>query len=925
MERRKFLKKLCLISSFILLSQYMYSAEYTLEELNKLKKRGAIGIEEYEVLKGELVKSEINKGVYSLKINGKLRTNIFRIQKKKKETYIPLMEFLNHIEFTNYERIVDEKNDVLKLLLGDSLREVYFDLKNKKILTPTDEIKERIFNGWIYIENEELYMSSSLFKDLFLDYLDIDDKDYSIKGSLNFLTPEEIKNMMALEREKAGLSSENNLVFTNKKKMFELGYARLNIDKTFDKREGEDWENDWSGNVEYQGAFLYGDLKTSYDLKEKELGNIYLEYPEIWNEHTLKVGSVRAGGDSRELELHFSKEKGFYNTQKSYVIKESVPIGSRVELIYMGFVLEVQDAVEGMVEFDNPEIKENRTYQLKVYTPDGKILMNEIQTADDYGQQNKSEVEYDIALRENKASGKVKTDVNVHYGVTDNLTAGLSYSRGVEKINGDNKYVDSVRGELIYSNYFKKLPFTIKFGGENSLNSYVDTSGKDFSKKYKYDLLGQITVKDFKFIVEQNNYGSYYDEKRENSYRIEYQPYNWLSLDYEYFTSKDYDGDGENYSTFGISASKTYKKLMTTFNYSKSSDKRDEYSLNFYYTGFEYFNTRLENKWKEDSNGDLNYEAALTLYNNSYRNSVDYTLSAGYSEKYKDKVTLSFTYKFDNWLDITGKSDKDGNQNVGIGIDRVIDLKNPTKKINSTDVSRVKVITFIDGNDNNIYDKDEPRVDNVEVNIGKEKLVTDKNGEAMFYGVPNSIVYDLKPTIRKPSFSLGDNKIKIKGKASSTIEAFIPIKPMVTLSGNIEFDRSLLSDLTKEEIQEVYSNILVRIKDEKGKEIELTMPDNTGIFEVSGLFPEVYQIEVMYIGTDYNIPTLDEMVQLAYIDEESNIKITFRMTNDLIAIKKTDGDIIGYRRLRENEKQERIGLSQTNKKDRVTLRTDEVE
>lgn len=854
--------------------------EINKEELKKMKEIGLISEEDYQILLEESIGDKNEEALYSLNVNGKRVSNMYKLQITNGKIYFPLFEFLEDIQFTNYKK---EKENLI-LYLGDSLREVNFDFKDKKIKTPSDDRKEREFGGEVYVQNEEIYVESNLFESLFLSLMRISEDKYALNMSLNFSTASEIQFSLKMKEEKAKNNQSNELIYTNENKLFELGYARIQLDKTFDKEKEGKRKNDWSGSLEYQGAFLYGNLITSYDMKEKKIGNIEIEYPEIWKEHTLKVGNYKASGDSREWGLRFAKEKGYYNTGKNYVIREKVPIGSRVELIYMGFTLEIQDAEEGIVEFNNPEIKSDRTYELKIYSPDGKISIKEIKTADDYNQQNKNEIEYDVNIQEDHDSGKIKTESNVYYGITDNLTVGAGYVKEPEEVDQKTKYVDEGRLEFVYSDYLKSMPYTFRVGGEKTFNNYIDSRGRDFSKRYQYDYLGQLTVDKWKFIIEGKNYGNFYEEKRKTSYRTEYKPANWISLGYEYNKNEKYSGEKENESRIDITATKSYKKLMTTVNYARDIDSKEEYNVNFYYTGFEKFSTRIENKWKENQKGDFDYEAALTLYNNNYRGMLDYTISAGYSEKYKDKVTLGFTVRLDDWFKFTGDADKEGNQRFGAGIDKIVDLKNVRTKVDSMNTSRVRAITFIDSNNNNHYDEGEIKIDGVEVQIGRDKAVTDKYGEAMFYGVTNSILYDLKPTIKKPSFTLGGNTIKVKGKSASTIDAYIPIKPMVTLTGKIEFDQNLV--LTEQEKQEIYGDILVKIKGIDGKEIELTMPDNTGGFDVSGLFPEKYQIEVLYLGTRFDLPMLDEVVKLAYIDDTGNIRIAFTISDKLISLKK---------------------------------------
>ena len=843
------------------------------EELNFMKAAGMISEEDYLILLDEIRGVQEEELNYSLNIDGLRAVNGYKMQNKENKVYFPLYSFLEAINLTNYET----KENSLLLKLGDSLREVEINFDKKAVKTESFSYP---FEDRVFEEEGEIYIEAELFTSIFLKEYIIHKDRYVISMNLNFTAPKDIVKRLDLKKEELNQETEENeLMYTNTPHLFDLGYARIELEKMYSKTKDNGEEHDWSGNVEYQGDVLFGSMTTSLDLKEKKIGNTEIEYPDIWKEHILRIGNYTAGDVSREWGLSFKKDKGYYSSNKKYIIRERVPIGSRVELIYMGFVLEIQDAEEGVVEFNNPEIKSDRTYELKIYSPDGKIEVRKIDTAEDYNQQNKNEVEYDVNIREDHESGKVTSDLNIFYGVTDNLTTGGTYKREVEEIDGSFEYINSGRGELIYSNYIRKYPYVLTFGGEKTFDNY-NTEDKNYEDRYSYDTLGEIKVDDWKFTVQRENFGKYYDEKTTDTYEVQYSINNWGTVSYEYEKSKMYSGEIEKDSNISMTVSKTYKSLMTTLDYSQKRSGDKEFGVNFYYTGFDKFSTRWENRWVEE-NGDTSYETEVTLYNNNYRGKFDYSLSAGYSEKYKDKITLNFTVRLDDWLEFGGDVDRGGNQRYTAGIDKVVDLQNVRKKVTNMDVSRVKVITFIDENNNNVYDKGEKKVPDVEVSIGKDKIITDEHGEGMFYGISNSIVYDINPRIKKPSFSQGNNKIKIKGRTSSTIEAYIPIKPMVTLSGKIEFDKIL--DLEEDEKQEIYNEILIRIMDLKGNEIELTMPDNTGEFDVSGLFPEEYKIEIMYTGIKYDIKSLDEKIALAYEDEEDT-RITFKMSDKLISM-----------------------------------------
>ncbi len=848
-------------------------------DLEALRKSGAISQEDYDILSSG---SELTDGdyLYELRVNGELKSKIYEVILKNKKNYFPLKSFLKAISFTNY--VINMNEEKMRFYLGDSLKEVKLE-KDKLKIDGENEItlgKDSYFQ-----DGDEVYLEEELFKSIFLKVMRIDNENFKLNLYLNFASPEDIK--VRVERTKSDLEDEkdiNTLFYTNKNKLFELGYLRTKFNQLFikDKSKSDRFKRDWEADLEYQGATLYGQLTANYDVKETKFDDVTLRYNDIWENHTLELGTYSAGDYSRESGLSFKKEKGYIITSnKTYIIKENVPIGSRVELLYMGFPIDVKDAENGVVEFDNPEIKSDREYTLKIYQASGEITFVKISTASDYNQQNKGEIEYDINIREDDNSKKIKTDSNIYYGLLDNLTVGLGYEREIEEIDNKYRYLENGRLELVYSNFIYNYPYTIVGGGEKTFNKIYDKNNERNTKdRVHYDFKGQLDIDNLRFKVEHENKDSYYDEKQINNYNVQYRPFKSLRFEYEYERTDYYKEERDSDSKFKTSFSRNLKNILVTAEHEASRKDKDTYNLNFYYNGFRTFTTRWENKWEDDGK---NYETALTLFNSSNR-ILDYTVQARYSEKNKDMLTFKFNIKLDNWLNFDMFADKKGNQEYKIGIDRITDLKNPMEKVENMDSSRVKVITFIDINDNNIWDETEPRINNVKVKIGDKEVITDKKGEGMFYGIPNHMKYNLNPSIRKPSFVLGTNKIVIKGKNTSTLEAYIPVKPMLTLTGIINIDDNLVKENSSK--MALYGDILVKVKDIKGKVIDMSIPDETGIFEISGLLPKQYYIEVSYIGINYNIKKLDEIIKLAYIDNSRENNYVLNISKDSISFLK---------------------------------------
>lgn len=863
----------------------------TEQELKELMEKGIITDEEFILENG----GEINTDgihLYSLYINGERKSESYSTFIRDEEVYFPLISFFELINFRNFERVENNVN----AKLGDSLEDVVIDTKNNRILKNSEELK--LTSDSIKVFNGDIYLEKDVFRKLFLTNLALSKEKEKINMTLTFSTPEEIhirqnNNVRLLKEGK----TTKDILYTNDKKLFELGYLRTELNQIFKKNEyikNGDWQSDWEANLEYQGAFLYGEITANYDVRNHIFEDIKLRYDDIYKGHTLEIGNYKyMNSGAREYDISFKKDKGYIvRGSKNYIIKENVPLGSRVELLYMGIIIDIQNATNGVVEFKNGEIKEDRSYQLKIYTPDGKILIKDINTTSNYNQQNKGEVEYDINIRENHESGKPTTDSKVYYGLTDYLTLGMGYLREPELINDNYEYLDKGRLEAVYSDYVYSLPYTIRVGGDKVFNEFeYKINEKNTKDDYSYDFLGQIDIKKVRLRLEHESKGEFYEDKYKTKFYVRYTPIKALDLEYEREETTKRDGIygmdyKEKINKYSIEYSKAYKDLLLTGEYEYHTEDKGKYSFNTYYTGLRTATLKLENTWKNDGK---DYEVALSIFSNGNR-LFDYNLEARYTEQEKDKFTFRFSTNYNNWFDCEMFIDKKGNQEHKFGIDHITDLRNPTAKIKNMDSSPLKVITFVDKNDNDIYDEGEELIKNVEVQIGEQKINTDENGEAMFYGVANYVTYDLEPKIKKPNFLLGNNKIQVQGKNTATIVAHIPVKPMLTLTGFINVEDIL--ELSLIDRMRLYEELLITVKDTNGKVIDRAIPDEQGIFEISGLLPKKYLIEVVYMGIDRQINGInDKIIKLTYVDKTDNNYYVFNIKEHEISILKGENKI----------------------------------
>lgn len=869
----------------IFLYSFLQAAEFTLEELNELRRQNAISLEDYEILKNELNKEEFgeNDGLYTLKINGEIISNNYTCIEKNGNIYLSLEQFFKLINLKNYEKT----NDKIKVFLGDSLKEIEINFDTKKIYNQGK--LHQLQGEWFINEGNEFFLEKELFSQLFLNYISVEKNNLLIEGYLSFTPPSAINGLLDITENKLKQrEKENEIIYKGERKLFEVGYARLKLSEDFIKDEDDKKiRSDWSGDIEYQSSLLYGEVTTSYDIRNRELNTVKLEYNNLWKEHTLEIEN-RNVDSSREWGIRFYKDKGFYNLGEKVIIKENVPLGSRAELLYMNTPIAIADEENGSVIFDSDMIKTDRTYELKIYTQDGKITVKTIKTTEDYNRQARNEVKYDFNANEKKSEGgRYILSGNVFYGITDNFTLGTGLSRDIIESKSGSKYSESGNLELIYGGVYNGYAYTVKTGGEKSFNSFEDSSNKSLSDKYKYNALGEVRFDKYKITLSQENFGEFYNEKQTNKLEFQYNLNSNFRVNYDYKVTEKYLAEKkEKEGKIGFDADWKYKNVLfngeTNFNINDSDD--NDYSVSAYYGGWQNMTVKLENRWTKSGK---DYETTLSLYNNNFKGMFDFSTELRYSREDKESLTFKVSFDIDNWFTFDSMADKNGRREISVGIDKVIDLKNPKVKLDNIDVSRVNIITFVDENNNNVYDEKESLIDGVEVEIGQQKVITDKNGRGTLYGVSNGLLYDLKPTIKKPAYTLGDNKIKVLSTYSSTVDAYIPIKPMINLTGYVDLDKAL--NLKEYEKEAFYSDVLIEIKNKQGETLELASPDNTGYFDVSGLFPDEYLIEVTYVGTKYVIPALKSDLKLSYQknDDDSfgfEYKIALNITNKNIRL-----------------------------------------
>lgn len=850
------MKKVIFLYAYLILSLYLFGIEYTLDELTEMYNQNILTKEDYEILKKQMEKKGEREGLYLLKLNNRYVSNDFIVIERESINYLDLTKFIEIIGLKN----VEKTEKTLTLYIGEELEKIEIELLKNRIY-----FKNKVIENSFLQENGVIFLQEDTFKELFLNHLDIDKQNLKITMSLSFTEPKDILRLVEFKKEtldKKGMEREKDKVVKGKREFLAPGYLKIKGEQEFDKASNEkSYKKDWIGEIDYQGAFLYGEFTGRYDLRNSYLGNLNLNYKDIWKGHTFTIENRRVkkqnNSSTREWGFSFYKDKGYFNLGEKVIIRENVPIGSRVELLYMGIPIEIKDDDNGVVTFDNELIKTDRTYELKIYTSDNRIYTKEIKPTQDYNRQAKNEIKYSVYINEDKyRDGKYRGIANIYYGITNRFTVGAGVRREIELFNDyseakpKNFYINYGNLETIYGGVHNGIGYTLKFNGEKAFSD-LSNNEKSYRDNYTYTGLGELKYGKYSTTFSKTQYGKYHSQKEISTFRFKYDIIKNLRLEYNYDIKEDYQEHREKNSKIGLSLDTKYKEILFMANTQVDLINSDKniYSIGAYYAGFQHMTIKLENRWRDSGK---NYESILTLYNNNFKGLFDVSTELKYEKEKKDMISLRVTMKLDDLFTIGSSLASNGERNYKVGIDKVIDLKNPKFKLDNTDVSRANIIAFIDENGNDEYEENEKYLKGVEVTTGKQVATTNENGRATLYGLSNGMEHELNIVVKNPNYILNNEKIKVLSNYTSDIKLYVPVKPLINIRGKIEFDKDI--KVQGYEKQDFYSNILIEVMDQNGKILELVAPDNTGYFDISGLIPEKYQLSVKYTGIKYNLP-----------------------------------------------------------------------
>ena len=141
--------------------------------------------------------------------------------------------------------------------LGLDLDKVMINFNTLKVTgtTPTTFTQKDFF-----FKDDELFLESNFFSNILLKGIEIDYGKTQVSMISKYTLPDEIVHLFKSKESDLQRKKEiNDFLYTNARELFNLGYMRVNLDKTFTKNEGNE-KHDWDGFLEYQGPLFYGEF-----------------------------------------------------------------------------------------------------------------------------------------------------------------------------------------------------------------------------------------------------------------------------------------------------------------------------------------------------------------------------------------------------------------------------------------------------------------------------------------------------------------------------------------------------------------------------------------------------------------------------------------------------------------------------------------
>lgn len=780
---------------------------------------------------------------------------------------------------------------ILQIKVGDKVDyiESYLDLETRDLYSPADsffnfieiplELREKIGKeskegllNLSKLDREEKIRFNKFYWNEFDSTLEIDPPWETMEKSQNRI----IKNRERLNQRK-NISREEE-VEKESWKLFTPGILNIGF-----SRDDITHESDNRFYFSYANNLLYGNLNLDGEIKNdgNHLNYIYWQR-DIGDEKKLIVGdfyrnSVFNYGKNSRLRGVQLLEKYSWNSNVNVNSKNIVGFaesGSTVELYVNNILRDFQIVQGGQYKFDVDLGNGSNEYIIKKYGVNGEITEEIVSLYGSENILNIGEFDYIGSVGHEKDEDFNLYDIQLRYGLLENLTVGIGGFNVV-----DNRY--EIREFVTLSEIGSfNLPYIdlpiLQEGhiGYKNQNEYA----------YRYKI--ETKVQDMSISYFSENYSKLDSELKETINRVKNSEFQ-LSKDIfkintrgGYNHSKDKYGleQEEYYINLGKSLGKIYTNIGVRRNEYKNRDENNNTSYDF---GTSYsFNNGIS-KYIDILSVYLDTDKVETTYGlnlgkNSENSEWDYNFSYSYNERFGKSYGLNISYTPGKTVNIrTGiYAQENSLKRISSNIETNLYLGDRGTAFGYDDFSGKGSITgksFIDKNGDGKFNEGEEWIkaiiksDSTEVynryngkyflgglqTYKSSKLTGELNGQE----VPFNVEPDLKKVIQlNPGGLMSIN---------------FPFRPKITVILTVEFEDGVYY----EEVAQVLSNLKIQLKNLNNQREKIVFSWSEDDIFISDIAVGEYEIELIKpVGSDINLKMEKYVLK---IEDEDDLNLVF--------------------------------------------------
>lgn len=630
--------------------------------------------------------------------------------------------------------------------------------------------------------------------------------------------------------------------------MFQFGNATWSIN-TNQSKYGQEKDSRTSKYEQYQlelgGMLLGGEFDADFNFGTenpylKRNGYYYWKYAFDGNKYltAIKLGNLSV--QSKSTILYPTLGLQITNTPNAlrksfgtYVLSDYTRPNWNVELyvnnVLIGFT---QADPNGFFSFDVPIIYGQTETNLRFYGPNGEEEVSRKRFVTPFTRIPKNELEYTVSF------GAIENEKNTpfvnfksNYGLTKSITLGaaLEYNRSLEynqTIQSFSFAMQPFSQLLLAGNYSHKLMYNglINYTSLNNIRLEFDFAQYDKNQdaiiyNYLQTIKGSMSVplhlKKFNGQVRFNFYGNKYTSNASNT-NAELQISGAVKqFNFNLATNSSHYSYGERM---------VYSTLFSTIHFPRSFSLTPSIRYQYDEHGLTY--AKMDMRKRIFKNGEVNL-----VYEHQFVSEKDY-------------VTFGLRYDFRMMTVSTSNNwSQDGasyNQSAGGSVifQPKAGFVNFTNQFN-IGLAEVKLIPFLDANNNGKMEADEPIVPDVNVKFGRGRKTITKDGSIIFSGLEPFVENHIELNGNK----LGNIAWVIENKNISLIlnpnqlrSVYVPVVVMGEIAGIVNKNAN--------GVLKYLNGIKVNIFDKNHRLIASVLSEQDGYFSYLGLKDGKYTVEL---------------------------------------------------------------------------------